>query len=115
MQEQISFSDLTLSNPIFLVTDKDYFVLLIKRIEDDEDERGKTKIAFHWEADAISLPGNEYNYIDKETGFKYTTSKKQYKEWIIPFVEKKIKEKEKRIADIQLEIQELKESINTKS
>lgn len=110
MSEIKTFGELCLQDRIFYVTDKKHSSIAILKIECDPDDYNRTLIELH-DTDSVSFPDDETVYEDKEGEVKYTTDKKQYHQWTIPFIEKQIAYKEKILAEIQLEIQELKESI----
>lgn len=111
MSEIKTFGELSLSDKIFFVSDDYFHTLTFNRIENDDEQICKTKFTFIQIEDTVSLPDDECTFIDKENNLKYTTDPKQYKEWLTPFINKQIAEKEKRIEAIKLEIAELKESI----
>ena len=116
MSEIKTFSELCLHDKIFYVTRDYHSQLGISGIKADDEQICKTILSFsNSDFDDVSVPDDESVYEDEESEIKYTTDKSVYQKWITPFIEKKIENKEKRIQEIQLEIQELKESITPQS
>lgn len=111
MSEVKTFGELSLQDRIFYVTDKKHSSIGITKIECDPDDNRRTLIELDDTNDSTSFPDAETFYEDKDNEVKYTTDKKQYHQWTIPFIEKQIAYKKKILAEIQLEIEELKESI----
>lgn len=107
-----TFDELTLSNLVYVMApDEMPKQISVYKIQVDEDSRSKTKIEFaEWKDDAVSFPDGEHFFQDAD-GCMYTTSKDVYKSWQKPFVEKEILKQEARIAELILEIEELKKSI----
>lgn len=115
MNEPKVFSELGLRDNVHWV-DPDFKngLASICKIEIDPDDNDRTLIEFHQITESVSFPDNESEYEDKDTGIKYTTNKKKYDEWMVPFIEEKIKEKERKIEFIKLEIEDLKKQIPDK-
>lgn len=115
MSELKTFGELSLQDSIFYATDKKHGQVGIVKIEADPDDRRRVLIELSDNDDSVSFPEGEIFYDDKECEVKYTTDKKQYHEWTIPFIEKQIAYKEKIMEEIKIEIQELRESITPKA
>lgn len=112
MEDPKTFGELSLHDKLFYVTRDFHSTIGILGMRADEDERGRTILSFtNSDFEDVSFPDGEDSYEDKDTEIKYTTNKKKYQEWIRPFIEIKITNKEKRIEEIKLEIKELRDSI----
>lgn len=112
MNEPKTFGELSLQDSIHWVNEeyKNGYAG-ISKIENDPDDRNRILIDFFQIEEPVSFPDNESSYEDPDTGIKYTTDKKQFDKWMVPFIEQEIEKKEKRIEEIKTEIQELKKSI----
>lgn len=108
MNEPKTFEELNLDDKVYCLTESGTDSSLVVMIKNDSD-RSKILIELDDETEPISFPRSE-SFFELD-GVKYSTNPHQYKIWQTPFVEKKIKEKQKRIEQINLEIQELRSSI----
>lgn len=108
MAEFKTFGELSLKDKIYWVSENEYGFYYLKSIK-EADDSDFVSVKVDGGEDFFELPCDDH--LHEIENLRLTTDKDAYKEWKKPFLEREIKKKEKRIAELQEEIEELKKEL----